>query len=810
MLRSYLKIAFRNLTRNKVFSFINIFGLAAGMATCLLIMLYILDESSYDKNHKDGERIYRVASTVAQIKEDWAAGPAPMAWAMKNELPEVEQVTRLLTFPDVKKMLLRYEHGTEKKQFVEPNGYYADSTFFQLFTYDFINGNGRTALDQPNSMVISDELARKFFGNEDPVGKILTVGNSAVSESNYTVKGVFAGNRNKSHIPAAFFLSMRNDNMGKWVEAQHNWATNNIFFTYIKLRPGTRREVFEPKFRAYFDEKAASDLKALGISKTVYLQPLKDIYLHSAIANEIAANGNITYLYILGSIAAFILLIACINFMNLSTARSEKRAKEVGVRKVLGAEKQALVRQFLGESFFMCLIALALALLMAWMLLPVFNSLTLKNLQPFDQPGLIGWIIGLTLLTGLLAGLYPALYLSAFKPIRVLKGKIINSFSAVAIRKGLVVFQFTISVCLVLGAIVIWQQLNFLKKQDLGFDKSRQIILPLQNANTGSNYTALRHELEKIPQIKMVSSGSSYPGIPNIEDMLFYPGGKPKGETTDIGLSAIEADYIQTLGFKLLSGRAFGKEYTADSASIVLNESAVRALGFTPGDAIGKKIDYDFQGAHKDMLIVGVVKDFNFESLHNPIKPFGFVTGFFGNKYSFVIASLNSDDYPRLLAGIEKIWSKLIPGAPFAYSFLDQDFQRNYEKEERTSGIVAYFTFIAILIACLGLFGLAAFSAEQRTKEIGIRKVLGASILDVAALLSRDFIRLVLVAIVIAVPLGWFAINKWLQSFAYRVPVGWPIFLLAAGAAIFVALITITFQAVRAGMSNPAKSLRSE
>lgn len=810
MIKNYFKIAFRSLARNKAFSFINIFGLAVGLATCLLIMLYIIDESSYDKHHKDGDRIFRVASKTGK-GETWAAGPGPLSWGLKNDLPEVKQAARLMTFPDIGTMLLKYEHNSETKQFFETNGYYVDSTFFQIFSYDFIYGNATAALDQPNSIVISEQLSHKFFGKENPVSKAIMI-TTPFGEFNYTVKGVFNSAKSKSHIPANYFLSMRNNDMWNWVQGQTKWTTNNIFFTYIKLKGGVNAQVFEQKLKPFFDHHAGLDMKAAGFSKTLFIQPVKDIYLHSSVGNEIAANGNITYLYILGSIAAFILVIACINFMNLSTARSQKRAREVGVRKVMGAEKSSLIRQFLGESFIMCLIALVLALALAWMLLPVFNSVTQKSMHPFDEPTLIFWIIGLTLVTGLFSGLYPAFYLSAFKPVSVLKGKIMNSFSAVAIRKGLVIFQFTVSICLVLGAIVIWQQLNLFENQQLGFNKDQQIVLPLQQAyrNSESNYIPLKNELLKNPGVKAVTSGSAYPGIPNLNDMLFYAEGKTTNDVVDVHLSAIENDYIETLGFKLLSGRSFSKEFKADSAGIILNESAVKELGYEPGNAVGKKIQYDIGILQGSMQIVGIVKNFNFESLHNEIKPYGFTTGVFANKYGYVIASLKTNDYSRLLGEIEKAWIKLNPGTPFVYSFLDQDFQRNYEKEQRTSRIVVYFTFIAILIACLGLFGLAAFSAEQRTKEIGIRKVLGASVANVTTLLSKDFIRLVLVAIVIASPVAWYGMNKWLQGFAYRIEISWWMFLAAGLLAVFIALITVSFQAIKAAIANPVKSLRTE
>ncbi|PSL43937.1 putative ABC transport system permease protein [Chitinophaga niastensis] len=810
MFKNYLKIAFRNFARNKVFSFINIFGLSVGLVTCLLILLYIFDESSFDKHHKDGERIFRIAS-VSSNNESWAAAAAPVAWDVKSDLPEVEQVTRLLTFPDIEKMVLKYEDHSDRKEFLEPNGYYVDSTFFQIFTYDFTYGNTATALNQPNSMVISDELAHKFFGNNNPIGKLIMV-NTPMGGFTYTVYGVFNKSRYKSHIPANFFLSMRNNDMGKWVEGQTSWAFNNVFFTYVKLKEHTNSEVFLQKLKRLFELRASKDLKAAGISKSLFIQPMQDIYLHSALGNEIAANGNITYLYILGSIAVFILLIACINFMNLSTARSEKRGKEVGVRKVMGAGKRSLIRQFLGESIVMSLAALVIALIIVSILLPVFNRLTQKHMQMMDNPRLLLCVMVLTLSTGLLAGFYPAFYLSAFMPVSVLKGKMKNSLSSSVIRKGLVVFQFTISICLILAAIVIWQQLDLFKNQQLGFNKTRQIILPLQVGfnNSESNYTLLRDEILKNPQIKTVTCGSTYPGIPNVNDLLFYGEGKTVNDVVDVELSAIDGGYFETLGIKLLSGRTFSGNSRADSTGIILNESAVKKLGYTIDNAIGKKIQSDLANNHFSMQIIGVVRDYNFESLHSPIKPLGFTHALFVNKYSYMIANFSATDYTGLLANLEVSWKKVIPQSPFIYSFLDQDFQRNYEKEQLTSRIVIYFTVIAILIACLGLLGLAIFSAEQRTKEIGIRKVLGASVSSVTALLSKEFIRLVIIAIIIASPLSWYMMNKWLENFAYRIHLSWWMFCTAGALAIFITMITVIFQSVKAALTNPIKSLKME
>jgi putative ABC transport system permease protein len=812
MLENYLKIAYRNLTRNKAFSFINILGLAVGLATCVLMISYIYSELGYDTQYKNADRIFRIAykATKKVNPEDksWASTSAPMAGGLKSDLPEVEQSTRLLKFPSLDKMLLKYNHGNDQKLFYETNGYYVDSTFFQIFTCDFVYGNSLTALNEPNSIVLSETVSRKIFGSENPLNKSITVG-LPYGDFTYTVKGVFNDAKIKSHIPAHFFLSMRNGDVGTWVENQTNWATNNIFHTYVKLKEGTNPGKFEIKLQAFIDRRGGKDQKELGVIRQLFIQPVTDIYLHSDLDNEIAPNGNITYLYILGSIALFVLLIACINFMNLSTARSLKRAKEVGVRKVLGAERKSLIYQFLGESTLMSCLALLLAIFISYLVLPLFNNLTQKNITLFDQPAVWFWIVLLTMGTGLLSGMYPAFYLSSFRPITVLKGKLLNSLSGAAIRKGLVVFQFVISICLILGVVIIQRQLRYMDEHQLGFNKNQQIILPMQSPAAVKKYEVLKTELLKYPDVKNVTSGSTYPGISSVDDMVFYGEGKSVKDAIDIHLGNVDNGYFETLGLKVIAGRGFSKEFTADSNNIVLNETALRALGYPLNSAIGRKIYFDFQGSHNTMQIIGVVRNFNFESLYNRIKPFAF-NKLMGNSHSYLIANISEKNYAGVLKEMETSWNKVNPGIPFVYSFLDKDFQKNYEKDQRASGIVWGFTVIAILIACLGLFGLSAFAAEQRFKEIGVRKVLGASVINIVGLLSKDFIRIVFLAIIIAIPIGWYFMNKWLEGFSYRTPLSWWIFILTGFLAIFIALLTVSFQAVRAALANQIKSLRSE
>ena len=805
MIKSYFKIGWRNLLSHKGFSFITIFGLAVGMTACALIMLYVVDEMSYDKHHKDGNNVFRIGLQAKSNRG--VAVSAPIAEGLKKDFPEVQQATRLLRFPGVDKMFLKDEKS--QKRFFEINGFYVDSTFFQVFTYDLKFGDIATALNGPNTIVLSEQVADKFFGNQNPVDQVLKV-TLPFGDFNYTVKGVFR-NVNKSHIPANFFLSMNNDDVGAWVKNQTNWANNNIFHTYVKLKPGADSNHFEGKLNDFLNRNGGADLKAAGVPKTLFTQPLEDIYLHSNYEYEVAPNGNIKYLYIFTSIAAFILLIACINFMNLSTARSERRAKEVGLRKVIGAARGSLITQFLTESMLMSGLALLFAILLIQLSIPVFNDLTKKQLSLLQLPNVYGWLIALTLITGFLAGLYPAFYLSSFKPVEVLKGKLMNMISAVTIRKGLVVFQFTISIVLILAATSISNQMSFLRSQNLGFTKTQKIILPVQTSESNKHAGTLKTELLTNSMVISAAHASTYPGIENVQDMLFYAEGKTVNETVDIISTHVGEDYIETLGIELLQGRGFSNAFTNDTSALVLNEAAVKELGYSVTDAVGRSIYFDWQGKTFPMNIIGVVKDYHFQSLHQKIKPMALsISPIFSSPNSYLIINVKTDDYANLLVRFEKIWSKINPESPFAYSFLDDDFQKNYEKEGRTLSLIRYFTAIAIVIAGLGLFGLTRFSAEQRVKEIGVRKVLGASVTQVVALLSKDFIKLVILSIIIASPIGYYLVNKWLQEFAYHIDISAWVFAAVGVAAILMALLTVSFQAITSAMANPVTSLRSE
>jgi putative ABC transport system permease protein len=818
MLKNYFKIAWNNLKKNKVFSFINIFGLSVGLASCMLISLYIRNEMSYDKYQQNGNNIYQLNTIFIKKGEETktATTPSPMAMTMQMDFPEIEQTTRLVALFAEDKTLLQYnEKNGVPKSFYEPKGYLADSTFFRMFTYRFIEGNPATALNDPKTIVLSEEIAKKIFGDQPALNKLVHVSSSSNGDHDFMVTGVFRPIDKPSHIDARFFLSMKGGDMEEFTSRNvTNYANNNMFYSYLQLKPGVDIKKLEAKFPAFIEKYAGNDLKAQGFGKKQFLTSLEDIHLRSGLDGNVTPPGSMTYLYILASIALFTLLIACINFMNLSTARSSKRSAEVGIRKVLGAEKNSLIRQFLGESVFMSLIAFVFAFTITQLLIPAFNSVSGKNLSlSFAQNSLIiAAFFLLAVITGLIAGSYPAFYLSSFRPIAVLKGKLTNSLAAVSLRKGLVVFQFVISVALIIASVVIAKQMTFLRSADLGFDKDRQIIIPLRSGTAKNMYPSFRNELVKQSQIMGVGASQYNPGIFNPADNLLYKEGQNMNTAERTRMNWVDAGYLKTLNMKPVAGRLFSEEYPGDTSfRMILNETGVKKIGFASAqEALNKKVFFDFQGRQYAFDIIGVVKDFHFEDLHLPITPYGYQLNNSNTSHNYMVVHAKPGDMGGLLKNVEAAWHKLNPNEPFEYSFLDDDFQKNYDAENRLSSIVSYFTLIAILICCLGLFGLATFSAEQRIKEIGVRKVLGASVAGIVGLLSKDFLKLVVIAIVIATPLSWYVMHKWLQDFAYRVSLAWWIFLLAGVIAVLIAFITISFQAIRSANANPVKSLRTE
>ena len=820
MLRNYFKIAWRNLAKHKAFSFINIVGLAAGLSCSMLISLYLYDELSYDTQHKDVTQLYQIGTVLVRPdgEQKTAATPYGVADALRQEYPEIAATTRLVGLFVEDKTLLRYDApGNKRRVFYETDGYLADPTFFSFFTYNFLEGRGESALTAPNAIVLSEEIARKLFGNQPALNKVVHVESNTNGNSDYTVTGVFRPGSVPSHINARFFLSFAGGALSQYVKSQTGMAGNNMFFTYLKLKPGTDARKVEAKLPGFVNKYMRKDLTTAGFDKRQFLTAVPDIHLHTDLTHNVTPNGSMTYLYILFSIAVFTLLIACINFMNLSTARSSNRSGEVGIRKALGAGQGSLVRQFLGESFLFSFFAFLLSMAITWLLIPVFEEVSGKtvNFSPAQILVLLGVFFGLSLFAGLLAGSYPAFYLASFQPILALKGRVASSktgpLAAVSLRRGLVVFQFTLSVMLIIASLVIGQQMTFLRSANLGFAKDQQLVIPLRSTTAKASYTPLKSALAGNTQITSVGASAYYPGIFNPEDANFFGEGQHVQEGKRTRTNRIDFDYLNTLAIRPVAGRLFSSAFPADTNErIIVNEQAVKELGYKSAQAaIGQKAYTERSGTREGFTIVGVVKDFHFEDLHLPITPYAFTLNP-GGTYNYMVAHVKAGDMQSVLRSVESVWQKTNPGEPFAYSFLDEEFQKNYVAESRLATVVGYFTFIAILISCLGLFGLASFNVEQRTKEIGIRKVLGATVSNVVLLLSGDFLKLVLIALVLASPLAWYVMHRWLENFAYQITIGWSVFLLTALVALLVTIATVSYQSIRAALMNPVKSLRSE
>lgn len=806
MVKNYFKTTFRNLWKNKTYSFINIIGLAMGTLCCLYILLYVEDQYSYDKHHNNAKDIYRITTSLASKgdKHNMATASPPIAPAMKNDFGEVKQFTRVITTIGVKQHLLQYK----EKSFYEKDAVFVDSTFFDVFTYRFTNGNAK-ALTEPYSIVLLKPTADKLFGQDDPIGKTIEI-NKAYGKHVFKVTGVVDESLGKSHIHANIFITMNSGGIGNFVRNNEAWAGNNFANSYVKLSSGANAAALEKKLPAFLNKYGAQQLKELGMQKHLHLQPVTSI--HTTTGYEVEMNKTLSRssLYILLLIALLIQVIACINFMNLSTARASKRAKEVGVRKVIGARRNDLIKQFLGESFLLSLTGVLIALPLLLVALPYLNQITRADihLSFLSDYRLWAMLAGLVIITGLVAGSYPAFYLSAFQAIKVIKGNFSNHASAAGIRRWLVVFQFVLSIVLIAGIIIIYNQLNYISNKDLGFEKDQRLIFSFYTENAQNEMPSFMNDLRQMADVKTVSKSNNYLSQFVFNDYGVYLTGGNMAAATDAQNMTTDEYFVKANGIKLISGRDF-RLY--DSGKVLINETLAKRLGLNPATAQGTRLYSQFAPDPATYVeIAGVMKDFNYSSLHEDVKPFMLVYNPNRGDLSNLTVATVSKNYKELLAKIETVWHKDLPDTPFEYAFLDDEVQKQYETEITLARIINSFTLMAIFISCLGLFGLATFSAEQRNKEIGIRKVLGASVTGIVQLLSKDFLKLVLVAIVIATPIAWWAMNKWLQNFAYKINISWWMFAMAGLLAIFIALFTISFQAIRAALANPVKSLRTE
>jgi putative ABC transport system permease protein len=818
MLKNYLKTALRSLFKQKVYTLINVAGLAVSITACLLIVMYVKNELSYDRFFTDADRIYKLVleRKYPNHVTHYSVVPHSFAKAMQQDFPEVE--TTLHLFGPNRNSIVTYKaNDTELRSFEENYFLQADSSFFNIFDITLIRGDKNSALAKANQVIISENTAKKYFGNEDPMGKVLGGDNGELK-----VSGVFKNIPDNSHLRLDFVGSLAGSAFTQFINRENYTSFDS--HTYIKLKSGANPKDVEEKLPKMVDTYAAAhierdlgkswqDYKKAGNGYVYTLQPLTSIHLDPTnLEFTITPSGNLKYIYVLSFIALLIVVIACINFMNLATARSAERAREVGVRKVMGSLRSQLVFQFLTESILLALIGTTIAVLVAYCLLPSFNDLVEKQLQFAFRIDLIFGLLGFSILVGILAGLYPAFALSGFSPVIVMKGNFSASSKGAWLRNGLVVFQFMISIILIVGTIVVGQQMNFMQNKSLGFDKS-QVLMVKRAFLLDKKTETFIEEIKRMNEVEMAAGTNAMVGN---RDDVFGDQFQPQGADEILTVKSIVADdeFAPMIGFELKEGRFFTTE-TNDSLHILLNETAVKTMGLP--DPIGRKLNHvdnnpDGTTTTKVYTVIGVVKDFHFQSLRDEITPLVMYCNeaFAGQANAYIAIRLKPNKFKDVISKIEARWKEFVPGQPFKYEFLDDNLAHGYAEEQLSGKMFAVFTGLAIIIACVGLFGLSAYTATLRTKEIGIRKVLGSTVSGVVILLSGNFTRLVILAFLLAVPLSWWMMETWLTGFAYRVELGVGAFIMAGSLSLGIAWLTVSYQSIRAAVANPVKSLKSE
>jgi len=793
MLRNYIKIAFRNLWRHKSFSLINIVGLAVGMTAFLLIVMYVSFETSYDKFHAKADQVYRLNVDIKSANDvlKFSSSSAPMGPAIKADFPEVLESVRI--FPD--EALVKVNN----QLFQENRVITTEPSFFNVFSFPLVKGDPKTSLKNPYSMVLTETTAKKYFGTANPIGKTLYIGGKDL----VTITGIAKDAPANSQFKFDMLYSISTIEK-KYPGRLEQWG-NFGNFTYLLLDKNANPAQLQSKFPAFLKRLISEENRKGGQDYALFLKPLKDVYMDPRGGFE---QGSLSNVYIFSVVALFILLIAAINFINLTTARATERAKEVGVRKVIGAVRNQLTIQFLGESVILCLVSFVLAVVLVSLLLPMFNQLAGKIIsQTILEHGYVLFLLIISLLIGLVAGAYPALALSAFKPVMILKGRFSSSSKGALLRKGLVVFQFTISIILIVGTLVVYRQLNYMRNQPLGFEKNQMVTLDFGNDDDViKSYESIKNEFRSIPNVLAVTVSHGLPGRGSANAHSEFENRQGAMQPLNINMYDVDYDFIPEYGMKIIAGRTFSKDYGTDTTkATVINEATVKILGYaSPKDAIGKK----FSQWGRDGQIIGVVKNFHYRSLQENVEPLNMrVNPSNARIFTLKIAATG---VPATIAAIETKWKSLIPQRPFNYTFVDDNFNKQYAGEERFGKLFMYFAVLAIFISCLGLLGLASYSTLQRTREIGIRKVLGASIPGIVNMLSKEFLILVVIAAFIAFPLSWYGMNSWLKDFAYKENISWMVFAIAGLLAFMIAITTVSFQAIRAALANPVKSLRSE
>lgn len=796
MLKNYLVTALRALRKQAGYAIVNVLGLAIGLTCCILIVLYVQDELSFDRFHERAERIYRLRV------ERYAGGgeselssmaAAPMAPAALDDAPQIESAVR------ISRRSYRIENGD--RRFYEEGFFWADSTFFDVFSFEVLRGDPDEVLRAPYSVVLTPAMAQKYFDDEDPIGRRLRV-----DEWELTVTGIVAEAPAQSHFAYDFLASFSTLEVITG-EPSKDWVWWNLnYHTYLLMRPGADLEHVQSRLHEMPARYIGEQEEASGYRQFLYLQPLTDIHLTSHYTGELDANSHTAYVYVFSAIAAFILVIACINFMNLATARSAQRAREVSLRKVVGAGRRQLIGQFLSESILLSLLALAVALILIQAALPLFNDLAYKELtlNYLQQRRFVAVCTAFAVGVGLLAGAYPSFVLSGFRPIDVFKGEAATGRGGVFLRKGLVVFQFAISVTLIVGSFVVYEQLRYMQTENLGFAKEQVVVV--RAADVGSHYSAIKDAVEDVAAVRSVAFSSAVPGRDQGTNVFSRTSGYAQDGQT-LSVVGVDHDFAETYGLELVAGRDFSRDFASDdTAAYMINEAAVKALGWTtPEEAIGQPLTRQFQDTR---TVIGVVKDFHFTSLQRAIYPMVFMIR--PDWYGYAAVNIGGGNVQATIASLESVWNRMAPDQPFQAFFLDDDYDRQYRSERRIGSILALFTGLAIFIACLGLFALAAYTAQQRTKEIGVRKVLGASAASIVVLLSKDFTRLVILGTVVAAPVAYLLMDRWLEDFAYRIELSWWTFALAGLAAMVIAWMTVSYQSLRTALTDPVEALRYE
>ncbi len=808
MFRNYIKIAWRSLQKNRLQTGINLLGLTVGTICCLSILVYVFAQLDYDTHHEDAEAIYRVRTIIddpSTTQFNAASSGPPIAMAMKEDFPEVMEAARLVYMGEGTEELIRATGVNEG--FYEPRGYLADASIFAIFKYDFLEGNPSTALVKPNTIVLSSSLANKLFGSVPALHKTIISG-SGEEQLTLTVTGVFDdSNKQKSHLDPNYFVTINTPGLGEFVRSVQNFATQNFIYTYIRLNSEKSAARVQEKLPEFLNARGAKDFATVGFTKQLVLQKVSDIHLYSkGISRQIGAISDINYLHLLIVLALFIQLVACINFINLSTARANKRAKEIGVRKTIGANKKSLIGQFLGESILLSLCATFISIPITTLLLPLVNQLTQGNLTYIS---LLDWRVLLILLvlgivTGIIAGIYPALILSSIKPVQVLKGAIASKSGGSVFRKGLVVFQFVISIGLIVIVSIITQQVRFAQNKEMGFNKDNLIAIRLGTEEAHTQYQTLKTNMSQVAGVKSVSGCNMFPSQFIRGDLgIHLPGGDPVNQKL-VKVNGINSDYFSTAGTQLLVGRELKD---SDEQQVIVNKKTIDAFNIKLENAIGSKLLSRYEGETHTFEIVGIAQDFHFASLKEEVQP---LMMYLDNSLEWLLVKTEATDFDKILNRLEIVWKRTNKTTPFVYSFVDKEAEKLIAEEKRLANISVVFTTLAILISCLGLFGLISFMAEQKRKEIGIRKVLGASVSTVMKMLTKDFITLIIIAFIIASPISYYLMNDWLQDFTYRISISWWVFIIAGVLTILITLLTVSVQAIKAATANPVNSLRTE